>query len=181
MKTWIQTILNIVLRQALKVSLLVVLFVLVLPFSFVLLAEIEIGMVLALITSTLVLQAAASPVGLHLGFEPVIILVIMTSIAVGVVVAVFEICETFSRTSERVQRWLAKVEAKMDGYELVHRYGAVSCIFIAWIPGIGLFGTPVVAWLFRWKRLPTAVFTATGFCIASLLMLLLAMGIISLR
>ncbi|MGC9435293.1 MAG: hypothetical protein ACP5C4_04295 [Methanomicrobiales archaeon] len=181
MKTWIQNIANIILRQALKVSLLVVLFVLVVPASFVLLAEIEIGMVLALLTSTLILQAAASPVGLHLGFEPVIILVIMTSIAVGTVVGVFEICETFSRTSQRVQRWLSKVEVKMEGYDRVHRYGAISCIFIAWIPGIGLFGTPVVAWLFRWKRLPTAIFTAIGFLLASILMLLLAMGIISLR
>ncbi len=64
----------------------------------------------------------------------------------------------------------------MQEHQSLHRYGPVSCILIAWIPGIGLYGTPAIAWILRWKRLPSVLFTVIGFFLASLLMIVLAEG-----
>jgi hypothetical protein len=47
---------------------------------------------------------------------------------------------------------------------------------IAWIPGIGLYGTPAIAWVLRWDRILSVVFTVTGFFLASLLMIIIAEG-----
>jgi uncharacterized membrane protein len=84
--------------------------------------------------------------------------------------------QTFALTSDRVNRWIGRVEQKMQDHKYLHRYGPISCILIAWIPGIGLYGTPVIAWILRWDRILSVVFTVTGFFLASLLMLIIAEG-----
>ena len=123
--------------------------------------------ILAMVTSTLLLQAAAPPVGMAMGLSPAVILVIMGCFAVGMVMAIFEICDGLSASSEKVRNWIDKVSKISDKHPLIKKYGAVSCCFIAWIPGIGLYGTPVIAWVFKWKRLPSLIFTVSGFLIAA--------------
>lgn len=132
--------------------------------------------VLSFIGSIALLQALAAPVGVLLGFEPWVVLSIMTSFAVGICLAIWELLQTFALTSDRVNRWIGSVELKMQDHKYLHRYGPISCILIAWIPGIGLYGTPVIAWILRWDRILSVVFTVTGFFLASLLMLVIAEG-----
>ena len=132
--------------------------------------------ILSFIGSTAVLQALAAPIGVLLHLDPWVVLIIMVSFAFGVVLAIQEVLATFALTSDRVRRWLGKIEQKMEDHQSLHRYGAVSCIFIAWIPGIGLYGTPAIAWILRWDRIQSAIFTVTGFFLASLLMIIIAQG-----
>lgn len=132
--------------------------------------------VLSFIGSIAIFQALAAPVGMILDFEPWLVLSIMTVFAVGICLSIWEALQTFALTSDRVNRWIGKVEEKMKEHQSLHRYGPVSCILIAWIPGIGLYGTPAIAWILRWDRILSIIFTVTGFFLASLLIMVLAQG-----
>jgi predicted Na+-dependent transporter len=128
---------------------------------------VDAGVILGFIGATFALQAASPPLGLALGLSPAFILVIMAFFALGIVVAIREACDALSLVSSRVRAWIARLEQKTKKHPFIKRYGAVSCILIAWIPGIGLYGTPVISWLLRWKRVPSLLFTTLGFVIAA--------------
>jgi uncharacterized membrane protein len=51
---------------------------------------------------------------------------------------------------------------------------------IMWIPGLGLYGTPVVAWILHWRKSRSILLMLTGWLIACLAVLLTAQGILSL-
>ena len=70
--------------------------------------------VLSFIGSIALLQALAAPVG-YSGFEPWVVLAIMTSFAVGVCLAIWELLQTFALTSDRVNRWIGRVEPEDAG------------------------------------------------------------------
>jgi hypothetical protein len=123
------------------------------------------------------LQAIAAPLGLILGLSSFQILAIMACFGLGVILAVFEICRTLGESSERVASFIAAIDSRTAGHSLLRNYGAISCFLIVWIPGVGLYGTPVIAWLLCWKRVPSVVFTFAGFMAGSLLFLFLAGGI----
>ncbi len=169
---------RIFLDQLLKVFFYIFLFVMGIPLLIGLLTGIQSGVVLGFISSIFLLQATASPLGVPLGFPPTAIMAIMVSYALGTTLAILEICDTFARTSERVKNWLERTEKKIKKYTFLHKYGAVSCIFISWIPGLGLYSTPVIGWLIRWKRPGVVFFTVLGFFLVSLVFLLLAEGVI---
>jgi predicted Na+-dependent transporter len=130
--------------------------------------------VFTMITSTLVLQAAAPPIGLAMGLSPAAILVIMGFFALGILLAIFAICDSLAASSKRVRGWIDRLKIKTDKYPAIQKYGAISCMCIAWIPGVGLYGTPVIAWIMKWKRVPSIIFTLTGFLIAAIFVLFFA-------
>ena len=74
--------------------------------------------VLSFIGSIALLQALAAPVGVLLGFEPWVVLAIMTSFAVGICLAIWELLQTFALTSDRVNRWIGRVEQKMQDHRV---------------------------------------------------------------
>lgn len=109
------------------------------------------------------LQAIAAPLGLVLGFSPLQVMVIMSCFGFGVILAVFEICRTLGESSRRVAAFIAAIERQTARYPRLRNYGAVSCFFIVWIPGIGIYGTPVLAWLLCWRQTASLLFTLAGF------------------
>jgi uncharacterized membrane protein len=170
----------IILRQMMKVFFFIVFFSLAIPLLIGIIAGVPESVILALVSSCFLLQATASPVGVGLNLSPAVILAVMTSFALGMVLGILEICDTFAKTSEKVQKLLDKTEKKMQKVKIIYKYGSISCLFISWIPGLGLYSTPVIAWLFRWKRLPAVFFTVLGFFLVALGFLLLAMGVVTI-
>jgi BASS family bile acid:Na+ symporter len=165
---------RIVLKKLSKALLLFIGIAVVIPLVIGYLLGVSGAEILAMVTSTLLLQAAAPPVGMAMGLSPAIILFTMACFALGMVMAIFEICDGLSASSEKVRNWINKVSKISDKHPAIKKYGAISCCFIAWIPGIGLYGTPVIAWVFKWKRLPSIIFTVTGFLIAAFFVLFFA-------
>ena len=149
-------------------------FAVVVPLAIGAVSAIDSAQVLTLITSTFVLQAAAPPIGLAIGLSPAAILLIMACFAIGIVMAIFEVCDGLAASSERVRKWIDKLGKITDKYPVIKKYGAISCLFIAWIPGVGVYGTPVIAWVLKWKRLPSVIFTVIGFVIAAFFVLFFA-------
>jgi BASS family bile acid:Na+ symporter len=165
---------RIVLKKLSKALLLFIGIGVVIPLAIGAVFGVGSAQILAMISSTLLLQAAAPPIGMALGLSPAIILVVMACFAVGMVIAIFEICDGLAASSERVRKWIDKIAKISDKHPVIKKYGAISCCFIAWIPGIGLYGTPVIAWVFKWKRLPSIIFTVTGFVVAAFFVLFFA-------
>jgi hypothetical protein len=122
-----------------------------------------VGAMIGFLLSAFALQAIAAPLGLATGLSPVQVLVVMAFFGIGVILGVFEICRTLGANSKRVSSFIEKIEQRIAKYPSFSRYGAVSCFLLAWIPGIGLYGTPVIAWLLSWKRIPSIIFTFLGF------------------
>jgi uncharacterized membrane protein len=113
--------------------------------------------------SAFALQAISAPVGLRAGLSPPETLVFMALFGIGLILGVFEICQTLGTRSKRVASFIDKIKQKTSKYPILSKYGPVSCFLLVWIPGIGLYGTPVIAWLLSWKRISSSIFTFLGF------------------
>jgi len=130
--------------------------------------------ILSLISSTFLLQAGAPVVGVALGISYPVILITMVCFALGMVLAIFEICDSLASSSERVQKSLEKVEKASSKYPQIQKYGVISCFFIAWIPPFGIYGSPSFAWLMNWKRLHAIIIIVSAFTVASVFVLFFA-------
>lgn len=135
---------------------------------------------LTLIASTLLLQAAAAVVGLSLGLHPAAVLVFLTSVAAAVMVGVFELCDLFAGHSRRMQGFLAKINNETGRFDSLKRYGVLMLIPVIWIPGIALYGAPVVAWLFQYPRIASLLCMLAGWMIAVVAVMVVAMGLVRL-
>jgi hypothetical protein len=127
------------------------------------LAGIRVGVMVSFIFSMFALQAIAAPLGVPLGLSPPQILFVMAFFGIGIILGVFEICRTLGTSSKRVSGFIEKIRQKTEKYPWLSKYGSISCFLIVWIPGIGLYGTPVISWLLSWKRISSIIFTFAGF------------------
>jgi uncharacterized membrane protein len=127
--------------------------------------------------STLVLQATAVTLGLARGLPFVLVLAVMTSYAFGMVLAIYEILDTFYYQSAWVKTRVDRIVEKMKKFERLQKFGIYSLIFISWLPGLGLFACPVIAWLFRWEKVKSVLLITLGFFLATLGVAIGALGL----
>jgi uncharacterized membrane protein len=132
---------------------------------------------LGLVSSVVLLQALAVVVGLGFSLHPGVILILVTSVACGIILFIFEIADTFADSSERVQRWIRKMDEITHKSNVFSRYGELMLLPIIWIPGIGLYGCAVIAWIFGWRGLGAIILMLTGWVIACTVVLLMALGL----
>ena len=85
------------------------------------------GAMLGLASSVILFQALAAVVGLGLTIHPAFVLVVMTSVALTVILTIFEVCDTFAHRSIRIQGWIGKMKVVSEslGY-LSQVWGARS-------------------------------------------------------
>jgi len=143
-----------------------------------LLLSVPVGRVLGLIVSTLLLQANAAFVGLSLDLDPAFVLVVMTFVEIGIVLAIYEILDAFAEQSERVKRFTKSTEEKMKRYPILHKYGAVTLIVLPMLPVIGLYSSVVIGWLLRWNKLHSVFFVTLGWVLVTGFLLLVALGFV---
>jgi predicted Na+-dependent transporter len=165
---------KIILKKLSKAIIYFVIIALAIPLIVGSITGTSIASLLTLISSTFVLQAGAPMLGVGLGISNPVIIITMFCFALGMVLAVFEICDSLSETSERVKKWLEKMEKASAKYPQLQKYGVISCFFIAWIPPFGIYGAPVFAWLMNWKRLHAIIIIVASFTVASLFVLFFA-------
>jgi len=158
----------------------VILFLLVIPHLLGLAFGVPPPAVFTLIASTILLQAAAALVGLSLGQHPAVVLIFLTSVAVAVMIGILEVCDLFAERSLFIQRLLRKIDAKMGRIDYLKDYGALMLIPIIWIPGIALYGAPVVAWLFQYPRRISILCMTAGWVIAVIVVMAAALGLVRL-
>ena len=165
---------KIILKKLFRAILYFVAIALAIPLIFGSITGTPAWSILSLISSSFILQAGAPVVGVALGISSSVIIITMLCFALGMVLVVFEICDSLASTSVRVQKWLEKVEKASAKYPQLQKYGVISCFFIAWIPPFGIYGAPVFAWIMNWKRLHAIIVIVAAFTVASVFVLFFA-------
>ncbi len=166
------------IRRGFRAIAIAFIFATLVPVLLGLALSVPIGRVFSLIISTLLLQANAAFVGVGFGLSPVFILVVMTSVEFGIVLAIYETLDAFAEQSERVQRFTKSTEEKMARYPILHKYGAVTLIVLPALPVIGLYSSVVIGWLLRWNKLQSLFFVTLGWVLITVFLLLVALGFV---
>jgi len=168
------------IAEILKIALVLVVGVIEIPLVIGLYNQNTLGEIFGLVTSILILQPLAVAVGLGLGIHPVQILLIMLSFGVSVIFVVFGICDLFSERSEWLRQHLKKIDEITQKSEMFRRYGIYTFIPFIWVPGIGLYGCVMIAWLFKWRSARAGAIILAGWILATLIVLLTSMGIFTI-
>ena len=136
--------------------------------------------ILGLVGSILILQPFAVVVGLGLGINPVSLLLIMGSIGISVIFVLYGICDVFADHSAWLRTHLKKIETITRKSEMVKKYGMYSLIPFIWVPGVGLYGCVLIAWLFRWRGVRSVAVIFAGWMLATALVMLASLGIMEI-
>ena len=138
------------------------------------------GEILGLVASIFILQPLAVAVGLGLGIPPVQVMLIMMSFGISVIFILFGICDMFAERSEWLHQHLKKIEAITEKSEMFKKYGIYTFIPFIWVPGIGLYGCVMIAWLFKWRSARAGAIILAGWILAAFLVLMTSIGIFSI-
>jgi len=136
--------------------------------------------ILGLVGSILILQPFAVVIGLGLGINPLSLLLIMSSFGISVIFVLFGICDLFAEHSEWLRTHMQKIDTITRKSEMVKKFGMFSLIPFIWVPGVGLYGCVLVAWLFRWRGLRTVAVIFAGWMLATALVMLASLGIMEI-
>ena len=138
------------------------------------------GEILGLVASIFILQPLAVAVGLGLGIPPVQVMFIMMSFGISVIFVLFGICDMFAERSEWLHQHLKKIEVITQKSEMFRKYGIYAFIPFIWVPGVGLYGCVMIAWLFKWRSARAGAIILAGWILAALIVLLTSIGIFSI-
>ena len=155
-----------------------VLLVVVLPLFAAILCAQPLTSTSALITSTLVIEYGAAPIGIGFGLHPVFVLLVLVSVALGITLFLFDLLDLLARHSERVARFLARSEQKAKQSSFFSRYGIwglVPCVIT-----LGFYVCPPVAWACAWRRDSAVLLIMAGFIAISGVLILATLGLFSI-
>ncbi len=162
-----------------KTGLFLVLGIVIIPVAIGLSYQISLWHMLGLVGSVLILQPMAVIVGLGLGIPPVPIMLIMISFGISIIFGLFTICDTFAERSDWLRKHLDSVQAIAQKSSLFQKYGIFTFIPFIWIPGVGLYGCVLLAWLFNWRGIKGVSVIMAGWILSTLLVLGASLGILS--
>jgi uncharacterized membrane protein len=134
--------------------------------------------VIALISSTLVIEYGAGAVGIGLGLPPPYVLFVLLCIALGVTVFLFDLFDLAGEQSRRVGAFLAWSRRRAAASRLLSRYGMYGLVPL--VITLGFYVCPPVAWVLGWDRRRSVLLIMTGYAIASVATVLVTMGVLDL-
>ena len=153
-----------------------ILIALVLPLVLVIISGQSVPATLALMTSTYIIEYGAAPVGIGLGLSPLIVLITMVCIALGITLFLYDLLDATGEHSEQVSSFLEKTEAQARQSQILSRYGIyglVPCVLI-----LGFYVCAPVSWIFGWSRNASLLLIMAGYIAASVVTVLLSIGIL---
>jgi len=133
---------------------------------------------LAVITSTLIIEYGAAPIGIGLGLHPVFVLMILTSVALGITLFLFDLFDTIGRHYERVARFLARSEERAKQSTFLSRYGIyglVPCVLT-----LGFYVCPPISWALVWRRDHAIFLIMGGYIGISVILIIATLGLFSI-
>ena len=152
--------------------------VIVMPLVPAYLFTLSVPSTLVLITSTLVIEYGAAPVGIGLGLPPLFVLYVLVCVASGVILVLFDIFEIMGEHSERVSQFLKKSSERAKQSPFLTKYGIYGLV-----PGIvtlGFYVCPAISWALGWHRDRSIVLIMAGYISISIVTILATMGIFRL-
>jgi hypothetical protein len=138
---------------------------LVIPLAAALLFALPAMPTLTLIGTTLLIEYGAAPFGIGLGLPPFFVFFVLTFVALGVIIALFDLFDSISDHSERVRNFLDRSKKRADESKILSRYGIYGLVLV--ILTLGFYVCPPIAWVCGWDRRRSILFTMTGYCIVT--------------
>ncbi|PKL70050.1 MAG: hypothetical protein CVV30_01375 [Methanomicrobiales archaeon HGW-Methanomicrobiales-1] len=166
-------------RDLAKTALYLLLGIVIIPVIIGMFFRISLWNMLGLVGSVLILQPMAVVVGVGLGIPPVPIMLIMLSFGISAIFGLFTICDTFAERSAWLREHLDSVQAIAQKSSLFQKYGIYTLIPFIWIPGVGLYGCVLLAWLFKWRGVKGIGVIMAGWILSALLVLVASIEIMS--
>ena len=163
--------------EILKIALIGIIGIIEIPLVIGLYNQNSAGEIFGMVASIFILQPLAVAVGLGLGIHPVQVMFIMISFGISVILVLPGICDIFAGRSEWLQQNLKKIEKITQKSEMFRRYGIYAFIPFIWVPGVGLYGCIMIAWLFKWRSVRAGAIILAGWILAALIVLLTSIGI----
>ena len=160
-----------------KNVLIVVLFLGIIPLAILAGAMIPPARMVSFIGAILLFQPFAAPIGLALGVPPVAIVSTMFSVGLGAVVGILTLCDLFAQRWERLSVAILKVQATTRNSVRFRKYGILMFFQFIWIPGFGLYGCALIAWLFAWRRLHHIAVLMAAWMVAVIIVMAVSLGI----
>jgi hypothetical protein len=148
----------------------------VVPSLLALLPGINPDHLLALIGSTLLIESGAPVAGVALGLPPGVVLVLVCSVALGVILLIFALLDTLDAESPRVSNLLERVQQRYTHSKTLQTYGIYGLV-----PGMVILGVlvcPPIVWLVGWDRKRAVLLMMAGFTIAAAGTLAIATGLL---
>ena len=152
--------------------------VIIIPVAVAFLLSQSVPATIALITSTLIIEYGAAPIGIGLGLHPVFVLMVLACVAFGITLFLFDIFDTLGLHSERVARFLARSEEKAKQFPILSKYGIyglVPCVLT-----LGLYVCPPLSWALAWRRNHSILLIMGGFIGISTILILITLGLFSI-
>lgn len=152
-------------------------FVFFIPLASAILFSQPVPATIAVITSTLVIEYGAAPIGIGLGLQPAFVLLVLTCVALGITLFLFDLFDTLGRHSERIARFLARSEEKVQQSTFISRYGIyglVPCVLT-----LGFYVCPPVSWALGWNRCHAILLIMGGFIGISVILIVATLGLFS--
>ena len=136
--------------------------------------------VVGVVTTLIYFYFSKEHKGLLGGTAKVGIWFIMISFGISVILVLPRICDMFAERSEWLQKNLKKIETVTQKSEMFRKYGMYTFIPFIWVPGVGLYGCVMIAWLFKWRGVRAGAIILAGWILAALIVLLTSIGIFSI-
>jgi hypothetical protein len=152
--------------------------VVVVPLATAFLFNIPIPSTLALITTTLIIEYGAAPIGIGLGLHPVFVLYVLVCVASGVVLGLFDVFAIMGEHSERVSGFLKRSSERAKRSSFLTRYGIYGLV-----PGVmtlGFYVCPPVSWVLGWPKTRSILLIMAGYITISVVTILATIGIFSI-
>jgi uncharacterized membrane protein len=125
----------------------------------------------------LVFQPFAAPVGLVLGIPPLVILTTMFSVGLGAVTGILTVCDLCAERWDRLDTLIRNVQAMTENSVRFRNYGILMFFAFIWVPGLGLYGCTLLAWLFMWRRVHHIAVLMAAWMTAALIIMIMSLGI----
>jgi uncharacterized membrane protein len=162
-----------------QAALFLVTGIVLIPVAIGLIFRTSVWNVLGFVGSVLILQPMAVIVGVGLGIPPIPIMLVMCSFGIAIIYGLFGICDSFAERSAWLRKHLDSVQTIAKKSSLFHRYGILTLIPFIWIPGVGLYGCVLLAWIFKWRGIKGVGVIMAGWIISALIVLVASIEVMS--
>ena len=152
-----------------------ILVALILPLLPVLFLNIPLPQTLAVLTSGLVIEYGAAPVGLALGLSPWIVFYILMCTETGLFLGLYDIFNTIGETSDPVARFLETTHKYAHSSANVERYGILSLVPCEIL--LGVYICAPLSWVLGWHENRALLVTMAGYVLSLVITILLTMGL----
>lgn len=133
---------------------------------------------LVLIGTTLLIEYGAAPVGVGLGLPPLFVFFVLTCVALGVILLLYDLFDSIGDHSERVRAFLERSRKRAAESAILAKYGIYGLVIV--VLTLGFYICPPIAWVCGWDRKRSILFTMAGYCAITAILILVTGDVLRL-